>query len=246
MILSRWSTSDSWYLLITNTLSADLTRVSLLTTAYNRQTDHVNPSTVAVGRVHIMHATSLAILKWHRAPRGLAATAKHNAGEEVRPWALCGQSYNFDQLHQPRDLLTVTSAAVLIRPSDFEWTLFQKIVNCRILYKSLYLCGCAFSAVPSVLWRCWLGGRKGIRPVKNWVVGWWRGSLWSDVQTCIWPSWCHCHSLSLASVKSRLVLPFWYRLTWVVPEKGPLHVCACVCTYWAITDMSMPFQRVTS
>ena len=29
--------------------------------------------------------------------------------------------------------------------------------------------------------------------------------LWSEVQTCIWPSWCHCHSLSLASVKSRLV-----------------------------------------
>ena len=30
---------------------------------------------------------------------------------------------------------------------------------------------------PTVLWRCWLGGRKGIRPVKNWVVGCWRGSL---------------------------------------------------------------------
>jgi len=42
---------------------------------------------------------------------------------------------------------------------------------------------------------------------------------------CIWPSWCHCHSLSLASVKSRLVLPFWYRLTRVVPEKGSLNVC---------------------
>ena len=27
--------------------------------------------------------------------------------------------------------------------------------------------------LPSVLWRCWLGGRKGIRPVKNWVVGCW-------------------------------------------------------------------------
>jgi len=25
---------------------------------------------------------------------------------------------------------------------------------------------------------------------------------------------------AIASVKSRLVLPFWYRLTWVVPEKG--------------------------
>ena len=31
--------------------------------------------------------------------------------------------------------------------------------------------------MPSVLWRCWLGGRKGIRPVKNWVVGCWRGYL---------------------------------------------------------------------
>jgi len=29
----------------------------------------------------------------------------------------------------------------------------------------------------SVLWRCWLGGRKGIRPVKNWVVGCWHGYL---------------------------------------------------------------------
>ena len=80
------------------------------------------------------------------------------------------------------------------------------------------------TSVPSVLWRCWLGGRKGIRPVKKLsggVLAWL--SLWSEVQTCIWPSWCHCHSLSLASVKSRSVLPFWYRLTRIVPEKGPLN-----------------------
>ena len=51
--------------------------------------------------------------------------------------------------------------------------------------------------------------------------------VWSEVRTCIWPSWCHCRSLSLASVKSRLVLPFWYRLTRVVPEKGPLNGCVC-------------------
>jgi len=56
-------------------------------------------------------------------------------------------------------------------------------------------------------------------------------SVWSKVQTCIWPSWCHCHSLSLASVKSRLVLAFWYRLTWVVPEKGPLNACVCIKYY---------------
>ena len=30
---------------------------------------------------------------------------------------------------------------------------------------------CRCSIVPSVLWRCWLGGRKGIRPVKK--LEWW-------------------------------------------------------------------------
>ena len=54
-------------------------------------------------------------------------------------------------------------------------------------------------------------------------------SVWSELQTCIWPSWCHCHSPSLASVKSRLVLPFWYWLTRVVPDKGPLNGYVCVC-----------------
>ena len=48
------------------------------------------------------------------------------------------------------------------------------------------------------------------------------------MQTCIWPSCCRCHSLSLASVKSRSVLPCWYRLTRAVAGKGPLSVCACV------------------
>jgi len=54
-------------------------------------------------------------------------------------------------------------------------------------------------------------------------------SVCSEVQTCIWPSGFHCHSLSLASVKSRLVLPFWYRLTRVVRDKGPLNGSVRVC-----------------
>jgi len=41
----------------------------------------------------------------------------------------------------------------------------------------------------------------------------------------------HCHSLSVASVKSRLVLPFWNWLTRVVPDKKPLNRCVCVCAY---------------
>jgi len=35
-----------------------------------------------------------------------------------------------------------------------------------------------YSALPSVLWCCWLGGRKAIRPVKKpWAVGCWRVCL---------------------------------------------------------------------
>jgi len=85
---------------------------------------------------------------------------------------------------------------------------------------------------PSVLWRCSLGRRKSIRPVKlsAGVLAWL--SVWSDVETCIWPSWCHCHSLSLASVKSRLVLHFWYQLTQVVLDKGPLNGCVCYYYYY--------------
>ena len=37
-------------------------------------------------------------------------------------------------------------------------------------------------------------------------------------------SWAICQS----APRSRQVLPFWYRLTWVVPEKGLLNGCLCV------------------
>ena len=83
----------------------------------------------------------------------------------------------------------------------------------------------AFSALTLLV-----GQQEGHLACKNLsggVLAWL--SVWSYVQTCIWPSWCHCHSPSLASVKSRLVLPFWYRLTHVVLEKWPLNVCVCVC-----------------
>ena len=64
-----------------------------------------------------------------------------------------------------------------------------------------------------------LAGKKLSGGVLAWL------SVCSEVQTCVWPSGCHCHSMSLASVKSRLVLPFCYQLTWVIPDKGPLNGC---------------------
>ena len=98
----------------------------------------------------------------------------------------------------------------------------------------------AFSALTLLVGR--QEGHPACKKLSGGVLVWL--SVWSEVQTCIQPSWCHCHSLSLASVKSRLVSPFWYRLTRVVPDKGPLNarararvracvcVCVCVCVCW--------------
>ena len=84
---------------------------------------------------------------------------------------------------------------------------------------------CAFSALTLLVGR--QEGHPACKKLSSEVLAWL--SVWSEVQTCIWSSWCHCHSLSLASLKSRLVLPFWYWLTRVVPDKGPLNGCVCVC-----------------
>ena len=84
----------------------------------------------------------------------------------------------------------------------------------------------AFSALTLLVGR--QEGHPACKKLSCGVLAWL--SVWSDVQTCIWPSWCYCHSLSLASQKSRLVLPFWYQLNRVVLEIGPLNGCVCVCT----------------
>ena len=82
-------------------------------------------------------------------------------------------------------------------------------------------CCLTFSALTLLVGR--QEGHPACKKLSGGVLAWL--SVWSEVQTCIWPSGFHCHSLSLASVKSRLVLPFWYQLTRVVPDKGPLNGC---------------------
>jgi len=38
----------------------------------------------------------------------------------------------------------------------------------------------------------WQEGHPACKKLSGGVLAWL--SVWSDVQTCIWPSWCHCHS----------------------------------------------------
>jgi len=92
-------------------------------------------------------------------------------------------------------------------------------------------------SLPSVLGCFWLGSTKGICPVKK-LSGGMLACLcvWVKVQICIWPSWCHCHSLFLAPVN-----PDWFYLpgfTFLVlahtgsPGQNPRglkNCCVCAC-----------------
>ena len=75
-----------------------------------------------------------------------------------------------------------------------------------------------------VLWRCWLGGRKGIRPVKNWVVRYWRGCLGWGADLHIAYQMPLPLTISCSS-KSRLVLTFLV-FTFLVPAHpgGPRQI----------------------
>ena len=115
-----------------------------------------------------------------------------------------------------------------------------KTVSSKGQVKVLDLTAYGFSALTLLVGR--LEGHPACKKLSGGMLAWL--SVWSEVQTCInciWPSWCHCHSLSLASVKSRLVF-IWYWLTWVVPEKGSLNVYVCVHMAIQITDFFCCFD----
>jgi len=109
----------------------------------------------------------------------------------------------------------------------------QRLIDFRAVCNLLHelYCVAAFSALTLLV------GRQEGHPACI-KTEWWGAGMVICLErdeTCIWPSWCHCHSLSLASVKSRLVLPFWYRLTWV-------RAVNLVCVY-VLIDHLLPVRR---
>jgi len=93
-----------------------------------------------------------------------------------------------------------------------------------------------------------LAGRQERHPAcKNWVVGCWHGYLYgARCRLAYGPADANA-THSLASAKSRLVLPFWYRLTRVVLDKGLLNVCECVCltVFWSYSTLGWIAQNRT-
>ena len=98
------------------------------------------------------------------------------------------------------------------------------VLSCPFCRRYWYICWLyTHFLTPSVLRHCWLGVMKSMRPVK---IKWWgvgvvicleRGvdCLYMVQLMPLHPKTPSC----LASFKSRLVLPFWYRITQVVLEK---------------------------
>ena len=90
--------------------------------------------------------------------------------------------------------------------------------------------------LPSVLWHCWLGGRKGIWPVKT---EWWGASMVISLE---WGADLHTAQLMPLPLtvscfsKIQIGLPFWYRLTRVVPHNWPLNGCVFVSSGAAVWE----------
>jgi len=93
----------------------------------------------------------------------------------------------------------------------YFWQIYA-LSECLLVY-IIYL--------PSMLWHFWLDGSKGIWPVKTE----WHGYL--SAARCKWfaygPADATVTSSSLASLNSRMVLPFWWWLTQVVLEQRLLN-----------------------
>ena len=100
--------------------------------------------------------------------------------------------------------------------------------QCQILDNlgTLNWASIAFSAL--MLLAGWQEGHPTCKKLSGGVLAWL--TVCSEVQICIWHSWCYCHSLSLASVKSRLVLvPAHPGNPGQSPEGCKTDVCVCVC-----------------
>ena len=102
--------------------------------------------------------------------------------------------------------------------------------------------------LPSVLWRCWLGGRKGIRPVKK--LEWWGAGVVICLERDADLHMAQLMPLPLTvSCFSKIQIGF----TFLVPAhpgspgKGPLNVCVCAgyFLYFTVGRMMSPSQKLS-
>ena len=110
--------------------------------------------------------------------------------------------------------------------SCFQNVSSPKMRNVLMLQGRLWFLGALCTVLPSVLWRCWLGGRKGIWPVKN---EWWG----ADVVICLeWGADLHMVQLMPLPLTVSCFSKIQTGFTFLVPaHPGRLGKRAVKCVY---------------
>jgi len=144
--------------------------VSMCTTSLSEEHDKYNTDLVEQCRRRCYKVESVWMLQQRMtcSRQWRKTDDRHTAG---RHWY--DQQLNTSS-HSPPDYSS-SSSSITFRKNVFTYARHQSLNLAICLSSSLY--AKYITNVPSVLWRCWLGGRKGIWPVKNWVVGCWHGYL---------------------------------------------------------------------
>jgi len=105
----------------------------------------------------------------------------------------------------------------------------------------LNVCVCNYLAFSALTL---LAGRQEWHPACK-KTEWWGAGVVICLERCVDLHLAQMMPLPLTvscSNKIQIVFPFWYRLTWVVPDKGPLNACApaCMCVCVHVTIFRLP------
>ena len=133
----------------------------------------------------------------------------------------------------------------------------SKLLHCLGLVFPLFLlvwfCCTLPVILPSELWRCWLGGRKGIRPVKN---EWWG----ADMVICL-EQGADLHMAQLMplpltfSCFSKIQIGFTFLYPDSPGKRAVKRVCVCVhymkalcmfccCNFWLSCHQNLCYLRI--
>jgi len=109
-------------------------------------------------------------------------------------WVFCRGMHHTDSLRR----ISTTTASLTWSATDRTITRNIKDIEC-----SQYKLNMRY--IPSVLWHCWLGDRKGIRPVKK-TGCWFVGDLRKMVILLIWLELCTSYSSSSPVVATTSII----------------------------------------
>jgi len=153
------------------------------------------------------------------------ASFRYHVGTRGTPWH-CPDLHicYITSVRDPQDLME-SMCIKCIYPGT-QVTLWPQFHN-HTSGLELYMLG-LYSHIPSVLWHCWLGGRKGIRLVKNWVVRCWCGSPGKRAVKRVYV--CVCYTVVYSRILvSSLMLDFDICLPADSYIHSWIHFSAC---YW--------------